>query len=156
MKRTIITGITVGLALRTLFAQSNTPVAPQPVGRHVAQNITKWDANKNGRLDGDEIGAMQRAKIQERQEQQEARRKAAIEARKLDEAARRTRMVPPTQLKQYDTNTNGLIDLDEWTIYRKDMKQLTAEKRAARLAATTNAATNAPASVISSDPPSKP
>ena len=129
---------------------------PKAVGRHVEPDIPKWDADKNGRLDGDEMDAMQREKIRERQDQQEARRNAAVEARKLDEAARRTRMVPPSQLKEYDKNGNGLIDLDEWTIYRKDMKQLIAEKRAARLAAA-NAATNAaPASVDSTSPPSKP
>ncbi len=92
----------------------------------------------------------ERDKIRERQEQQEARAKAAIEARKLYEAARRTRMVPPTQIKQYDANTNGLIDLDEWQVYRADLARRTAEKRAARLAATKSASsstavfTNAP------------
>ena len=122
--------------------------------RHVQPNFSKLDANQNGRIDADEAAAYQRAKIRERQEKLEAERKAALEARKLDEAARRTRMVSPNQLKQYDTNTNGLIDLDEWQIYRADVARRTAEKRAARLAAAANSA--APSTVISTNAPARP
>jgi|ERR1043166_3687953 hypothetical protein len=127
---------------------------PKPVGRHGEPDISKWDANQNGRIDNDEAAAFQRAKIRERQEQQEARRQAAIEARKLDEAARLTRMVPPTQVKQYDRNGNGLIDPNEWAVYRQDVNRQVAEKRAARLAAATNSA--APAIVISTNGLSRP
>ncbi|MCW5555060.1 MAG: hypothetical protein KIS67_23210 [Verrucomicrobiae bacterium] len=118
------------------------------------QNLTKWDANQNGRLDREEMEAFRKDRIREYREQQKARTQAAIEARKLEETARRTRMVPPALLKQYDANTNGLIDPDEWTAYRKEVDRLTAEKRAARLAALP-AATNgvASASAVSTNAP---
>jgi hypothetical protein len=62
-------------------------------------------------------------------------------------------MVPPSQVKDYDRNRNGLIDLDEWAIYRWDVKRQVAEKRAARLAAATN---TSPPTVISTNAPSRP
>ncbi|HEY9171482.1 MAG TPA: hypothetical protein VI136_04270 [Verrucomicrobiae bacterium] len=118
----------------------NAPAAPKPVGRHVTQDISKWDANRNGRLDGEEQAAFRRDRIREHQTELDTRAKAAVEVRKFDEAARRTRMMPPAKLKQYDTNGNGLMDADEWKAYRKDVDRLTAERRAARLGAATNAA----------------
>lgn len=133
MKQTIIAGIVVVFAAHICIAQSNTPAARKPVGRHVTQDLSKWDANKNGRLDGEEQEAFRRDRIREHQAQLDARAKAAVEVRKFDEAASRTRMVPPAKVKQYDANGNGLIDADEWTAYRKEVDRLTAEKRAARL-----------------------
>ena len=109
----IVAQLSFTSAFSWLSAQTNSAAAPKVVGHHVVPDTSKWDANQNGRLDGDEMAALQRDKIRGPQEQQEARAKAAIEAGKLDEAARRTRMVPPTHIKQYDPNTNGLIDLDE-------------------------------------------
>ncbi len=146
-----ITGFLVLILFGTSVCCTFAGEQPKPVGE---PDISKWDANQNGRIDNDEAAAFQRAKIRERQEQQEARRQAAIEARKLDEAVHRTRMVPPTQIKQYDTNGNGLIDLDEWKVYRADVARRTAERRVARLAAATNSA--APSSLISTNPPSRP
>jgi hypothetical protein len=72
MKRTIITGIALVLAAHTSLAQSNTPAAPQPVGRRVTQDLSKWDTNKNGRLDGEEQAAFRRDRIRERQAQLDA------------------------------------------------------------------------------------
>ncbi len=114
----VVTLSFLGCVCMSAGAQTKRATAPEVAGHHVQRDITKWDVNQNERLDGDELAAMQRAKIRERQEQQEARAKAVIEARKLDEAARRTRMVSPTQIKQYDTNTNGSIDLDERHVCR--------------------------------------
>lgn len=148
MKQTIILGVSIGLATQVLVAQSNTPAALKPVGRKVQQDISKWDANKNGRLDGEEQAAFRRDRIREHEAELDTRAKAAAEVRKFDEAARRTRMVPPAKVKQYDANGNGLIDPDEWTAYRKEVDRLTAEKRAARLAAlpaaTNGVSTNSP------------
>jgi len=152
--KTIITGFLALILFGTSVCWTFAGKQPKPVGHHGEPDISKWDANQNGRIDNDEAAAFQRAKIRERQEQQEARRQAAIEARKLDEAARLTRMVPPTQVKQYDRNGNGLIDPNEWAVYRQDVNRQVAEKRAARLAAATNSA--APASVISTNGPSRP
>ena len=152
--KTIITGFLALILFGTSVCWTFAGEQPKPVGHHGEPDISKWDANQNGRIDNDEAAAFQRAKIRERQEQQEARRQAAIEARKLDEAARLTRMVPPTQVKQYDRNGNGLIDPNEWAVYRQDVNRQVAEKRAARLAAATNSA--APASVISTNGPSRP
>lgn len=140
MKRISITGIALVLAAQASVAQNNTPTAPKPVGRHVKQDISKWDADKNGRLDGDEQAAFRRDRIREHQAQLDARAKAAVEVRKFDEAARRTRMVPPAKVKQYDANGNGLIEPDEWAAYRQEVDRLTAEKRAARLGAANSAA----------------
>lgn len=150
MKRTIIAGIALVLAAQTSIAQSNTPATPKPVGRHVTQDLSRWDANKNGRLDGEEQEAFRRDRIREHQAQLDARAKAAVEVRKFDEAASRTRMVPPAKVKQYDANGNGLIDPDEWTAYRKEVDRLTAEKRAARLSTAT------PGSESSTGSPPKP
>ncbi|HEY9172940.1 MAG TPA: hypothetical protein VI136_11695 [Verrucomicrobiae bacterium] len=133
MKRTIITSIALALAALASTAQTNTSAAPKPVGRHVTQDLSKWDANKNGRLDGEEQAAFRRDRIREHEAELDTRAKAAAEVRKFDEAARRTRMMPPAQLKQYDLNKNGLLDADEWKAYRKEVDRLTAEKRAARL-----------------------
>lgn len=94
-KRTIIAGIAVVLAAQAFIAQSNTPAAPKPVGQHVMQDISKWDVNKHGRLDGAELEAFRRDRIRKHQAEREGRAKAAAEARKLDEAARRTRLMPP-------------------------------------------------------------
>ncbi len=152
--KTIITGFLALILFGTSVCWTFAGELLKPVGHHGEPDISKWDANQNGRIDNDEAAAFQRAKIRERQEQQEARRQAAIEARKLDEAARLTRMVPPTQVKQYDRNGNGLIDPNEWAVYRQDVNRQVAEKRAARLAAATNSA--APASVISTNGPSRP
>ena len=63
--------------------------------------------------------------------QHEARPQAAVESRKMEEAARRTWMVPPTLLKQYDTNAKNLIDLSEWKLYRQNVARQTAAKRTA-------------------------
>src|SRR6266487_3478716 len=127
--KTMTNGFLVLILFGASLSWASASEQPKAAGRHVEPDISKWDANQNGRLDGDEMAAFQRDKNRERQEQQEARAKAAIEARKLDEAVHRTRMVPPSQIKQYDTNANGLIDLDEWKIYRADVARRTAEKR---------------------------
>jgi hypothetical protein len=151
--KVIVTLLTLAGMCALLAAETNAPTPLKAAGRHVVPDLSKWDANQNGRLERDELAAFQRDQIRERQAQQEARAQAAIAAGKLDEAARRTRMLTPTQLKQYDTNTNGLIDLEEWQVYRADVARRTAEKRAARLAAATHS--HAPSTVISTNSPSR-
>jgi hypothetical protein len=68
---------------------------------------------------------------QERNRQQfekfETQAKAAAEARRLQNAARLTSMVPASLVKQYDSNGNGLIDPSEWRKYRADVDKRTAE-----------------------------
>lgn len=150
--------ITRCLLVQILFAAwicaASTNEPPKAVGHRVKQDLTKWDANANGRLDRDEMEAFKKDSLRERQVQQDARARTAIDARKLDEAARRTRMVPPSLVKQYDSNSNSLIDLNEWKLYRQDVARQTKEKRAARLTAATNALN--PASVVSTNTPSGP
>src|SRR6266496_5580235 len=118
--KTIITGFLALILFGTSLCWTFAGEQPKPVGHHGEPDISKWDANQNGRIDNDEAAAFQRAKIRERQEQQEARRQAAIEARKLDEAARLTRMVPPTQVKQYDLFVNAPVDPNECALSLHD------------------------------------
>jgi Skp family chaperone for outer membrane proteins len=135
----------------TTSANTNTNAiaSERPPGQRIQQDISKWDKNQDGLLSGDEMDAFRKDKLRERQAQAEARAKAAAVTRSLEEAARHTRLVPPSVLPRYDLNTNGLMDMAEWQAYRQDIERRTAEKRQAHLA--TNAPV--PASASFTNPP---
>jgi len=107
---------------------------PQVPGRRVEQDLAKWDTNHNGRLDAAEGEALRQERLPQRQAETEARIKAAAEARQLDELGKRTSRVSPLLFPRYDLNTNGVIDVDEWNAYRRDVERISAEKRRMRLA----------------------
>src|SRR5947207_2527349 len=108
----------VGLSLLatnriSLAANSGAPPESRPAGRHIQQDISKWDLNHNGRLDPDEMQAYRRDKLKEQREQLEARAKAAADARRAAEVARYNRFASPALLKKYDANTNGILEPEE-------------------------------------------
>jgi hypothetical protein len=70
---------------------------------------------------------LQRERNRQQFENFQAQAKAAAEARRLQNAARLTSMVPASLVKQYDANGNGLIDPSEWRKYRADVNKRTAE-----------------------------
>ena len=57
--------------------------------------------------------------------------------------------IPPSVLKKYDADTNGVLDSAEWNHYRQDLEKQRAEWLQSR------AATNAPPSVTNSSKPKK-
>jgi hypothetical protein len=91
-------------------ADTTTPTAAKPVERKLSpQELLQQERNR------------------QQFEKFEAQAKASAEARRLQNAARLTSMVPANLVKQYDTNGNGLIDPPEWRKYRADVDKRTAE-----------------------------
>lgn len=113
----------ISLTAGTVFAGGTNDFGFSKVtGVHGQQDISRWDLNKNGKLDPDELDAYRRHALRERQEMYDARRKAAVEAQRVQKArAEIPRHIPPALLKQYDANNNGIIDPEEWARYREDL-----------------------------------
>jgi hypothetical protein len=114
-------GFAVSLASPLHAAGTNTVVEPKVSGHHIQVDFSKWDSNKNGHLDGDELKAFQRDLRQQRIERLEAQRQADAAMRR-EQLARQgiPRLVPQAVLSQYDVNKNGVLDPDEWAQYRAD------------------------------------
>ena len=111
-------------------ADTNVPAQSKPFSAHQLSEQEK----------------LQRERTHQQVAQFEARAKAAAETRRTQTAARRTRMVPPHLVKQYDTNGNGLIDPQEWRKYRQDVDQRTAEllQASGAVSSSGSVVTNAP------------
>ena len=132
------------LALATQFAvgaeQTNAPVPPRPIGRHVHPDFSKWDLNHNGKLDPDEIEAYRRDQIKQRHDEMQrhveelnAKAKAEAEMALYQEVARRSNaiVVPNRFWRQFDTNGNGVLDPEERAAYRKALADLKARQQGA-------------------------
>lgn len=117
----LITGLCVLAVLPLHAAETNTVVEPKVSGHHAQVDITKWDLNKDGRLDGNELKAYQQAMHQQRIQQIQAQRQADAALRQQQLARQGIpRLIPKAVLLQYDLNKNGIMDPDEWAQYRAD------------------------------------
>ena len=130
--------VTIQLALGT--DQTNAPAPPKPIGRHVQPDLSKWDLNRNGKLDPGEVEAWRRDQIKQRHDEMQrhveelnAKAKAEAEMARLQEAARRSNaiVVPNGFWRQFDTNGNGVLDPEERAAYRKALADLKARQQAA-------------------------
>jgi hypothetical protein len=136
--KTELTAITIAAVL---LAGCITPCAaadpgvPRAVGRQVHQDISKWDLNKNGSLDGKEMEAFRKDALRERHVQFAAIAKAAAEVRRQETIAHTNRFIPPALRKQYDSNGDGLLDSAEYQKYRQDLQKRKAERAGTAAAA---------------------
>lgn len=111
-------------------AQTASPPQPANPPLAVSQEWSRYDTNRNGRLDPAEKRALVRERMLERRQQRAARAQAAAEARKAETAAHYARQkISPVLLEQYDRNRNGRLDPHEWERHRQDLNRLLAEPR---------------------------
>ena len=114
-------GFVVSAALPLHAAETNTVVEAKVSGHHAQVDITKWDSNNNGHLDGNELKAYQQAMHQQRIQQIQAQRQAEAALRQQQLARQGIpRLIPKAVLLRYDLNKNGIMDPDEWAQYRAD------------------------------------
>ena len=120
MKTGTLTACALSLAFQCALGadQTNAPVSPKPIGRHVQPDLSKWDLNHNGKLDPDEVEAWRRDQIKQRHdevqrhvEELNAKAKAEAEMARLHEADRRSNaiVVPNGFWRQFDTNGNEVL-----------------------------------------------
>ena len=107
---------------------TNTVVEPKVSGVHLHPDLSKYDLNKNGRLDLSEMQAFQQDFARQRAQSLQAKA-AELRQMRLLQLARQgiPRIVPPAVLQQYDANKNGVLDPDEWARYRADQFQKRAK-----------------------------
>lgn len=103
---------------------TNTVVEPKVSGVRIQPDLSKYNVNKNGKLDFAEMQAFQQDFMRQRAARLEAQRQALRQAR-LEQLARQgiPHHVPAFVLQQYDANHNGILDPDEWALYRADQLQ---------------------------------
>lgn len=124
-------------------AAEGTSSRSQPVSVQISQQLSRYDANRNGRLDAKEREVLLRDAAEQRKAQRIARGKAAAESAKVAAADHyANQKVSPKLLEKYDANKNGKMDLQEWQKHRQDV----LKARAAKLAASQQQ-NNGPASV---------
>ncbi len=69
MKTSLVVFLVVLVFLKASAADpaTNAPSTPTPAGQRLVQDLTKWDANQNGKLDLDELEKPRRDRLREHQ-----------------------------------------------------------------------------------------
>jgi hypothetical protein len=158
----ILEFVTVGLIAssvssfyyNTLAAESNPGPATQAVSIQNQKELSKYDTNQNGRLDGKEREALLRDASKQRETERAAHMRATTDAAKAAAAEQHARQkISPKLLEKYDANKNGKMDPQEWQRHRQDL----LKARAARLAENQQTeAASATGGAPSVTPPSQP